>query len=190
MLNIVIFGGPGSGKGTQSDKIASHYELTHISTGDVLRAEIAAKSEVGELANSYISKGNLVPDNVIITILAKKLDDLGETNGVIFDGFPRTIPQAIALKEMLAARGTAVSVMLNLDVDNEELTKRLLLRGQVSGRSDDNLETIKSRLEVYHTSTMPLIDYYKEEGLYAHIEGVGSIDEIFARITSTIDAIK
>ena len=143
MLNIVIFGAPGSGKGTQSELIIKEYGLDHISTGDVLRSEIKNETELGKIAKGFIEKGQLVPDELIVDMLAKVLDSKENSKGVIFDGFPRTIPQAKALKEMLNQRGTDVSIMLNLQVDEEELISRLLERGKVSGRSDDNLETIK-----------------------------------------------
>ena len=187
MLNIVIFGAPGSGKGTQSELIIKEYGLDHISTGDVLRAEIKGETELGKIASGYIEKGQLVPDELIIDILAKVLDSKKESKGVIFDGFPRTIPQAKALKKMLNERNTDVSVMLNLQVDEEELINRLLERGKISGRSDDNLETIKSRLEVYHNQTAPLADYYIGEGKHVAIKGMGTVEEIFGRIK---DAVK
>ncbi|MDL2208996.1 adenylate kinase [Parabacteroides sp. OttesenSCG-928-O15] len=186
MLNVVIFGAPGSGKGTQSEKIISEFGLDHISTGDVLRAEIKSGTELGKIADSYISKGQLVPDELIVDILAKVLDEKKNEKGVIFDGFPRTIPQAEALKKMLNERGTDVSVMLNLQVKESELIERLLKRGQSSGRSDDNLETIQSRLEVYHKQTAPLADYYIKEGKHVAIEGVGTIDDIFEKIKNAL----
>ena len=187
MLNVVIFGAPGSGKGTQSELIIKEFGLEHISTGDVLRAEIKGETELGKIASGYIEKGQLVPDELIIDILAKVLDSKSGSKGVIFDGFPRTIPQAKALKVMLNERNTDVSVMLNLQVDDAELINRLLERGKVSGRSDDNMETITSRLKVYHEQTSPLAEYYIGEGKHVGIEGVGSVDAIFGRIK---DAIK
>ncbi|MDD6209090.1 MAG: adenylate kinase [Bacteroidales bacterium] len=190
MLNIVVFGAPGSGKGTQSELMIKKFGLDHVSTGDVLRAEIKAQSEVGKLAETYISKGELVPDEVIIKVLANVLDAKKNSKGVIFDGFPRTIPQAKALKTMLNERGTDISVMLDLKVDDEELIDRLLKRGQTSGRSDDNLETIKSRLDVYHNYTSPLIDHYKAEGKHKEKKGMGTIEEIFARIEKAIEEVK
>ena len=186
MLNVVIFGAPGSGKGTQSEMIIKQFGLDHISTGDVLRAEIKAQTEIGKLADSFISKGNLVPDEVIIKMLEQVIDEKKECKGIIFDGFPRTIAQAGALKAMLGKRGTDVAVMLDLKVDDEELISRLLERGKRSGRSDDNLETIKSRLEVYENYTAPLINHYKTEGKHIEIQGTGSIEEIFARIEKAI----
>ena len=184
MNNIVIFGGPGSGKGTQSDKLIEHFKLFHISTGDVLRDHIRRGTDHGKVANEYISQGKLIPDELMINILASVLDDNKEATakGVIFDGFPRTIAQAKALKTMLAERGTEVSKVIGLEVPDEELTARLINRGKISGRSDDNEATIKNRLEVYHNQTSPLRDYYIEEGLYAAINGLGTIDEIFGRI--------
>ena len=190
MLNIVIFGAPGSGKGTQSELIIKEYGLDHISTGDVLRSEIKNETELGKIAKGFIEQGQLVPDELIVDMLAKVLDSKENSKGVIFDGFPRTIPQAKALKEMLNKRGTDVSIMLNLQVEEEELINRLLERGKVSGRSDDNLETIKSRLEVYHNQTAPLADYYVGEGKHVAIKGMGSIEEIFDRIKEAVNNVK
>ena len=190
MLNVVIFGAPGSGKGTQSEMIVEKFGLDHISTGDVLRAEIKAQTEIGKLADSYISKGNLVPDEVIVKILGQVIDGKADCKGIIFDGFPRTIAQAEALKEMLKKRTTDVTVMLDLKVDDEELITRLLERGKRSGRSDDNLETIKSRLEVYENYTAPLINHYKAEGKHVEIHGTGSIEEIFSRIEKAINKVR
>lgn len=189
MLNIVIFGAPGSGKGTQSERIIAKYGLNHISTGDVLRAEIKNGTELGKVAKGYIDQGQLLPDALIIDILASVLDSFKESKGVIFDGFPRTIPQAEALKKMLNERGQDVSVMLDLDVPEAELIERLIKRGQESGRADDNMETIKKRLVVYNEQTSPLKYYYKTEGKYQHINGVGTMDAIFAEIASAIDKL-
>ncbi|MBQ8502573.1 MAG: adenylate kinase [Bacteroides sp.] len=190
MLNIVIFGAPGSGKGTQSEKIVAKYGINHISTGDVLRAEIKDGTELGKIAKGYIDQGQLIPDELIIDILAKTLDSFKESKGVIFDGFPRTIPQAEALKKVLAERGQEVSVMLDLDVPEEELMTRLIKRGQESGRADDNEETIKKRLVVYHSQTAPLIDWYKHDGKYRHIQGFGQLEDIFAEICEAVDKVK
>ena len=187
MKNIVIFGAPGSGKGTQSDKIVAKYGYKHISTGDVLRGEIKNGTELGKTAKSYIDNGQLIPDSLMIDILASTYDAFGTVEGVIFDGFPRTIPQAEALKKMLAERGTEVSVMLDLEVPEDELMTRLIKRGKDSGRADDNEETIKKRLEVYHNQTSPLIDWYKKDGKYTHIEGSGELDRIFADICAAIE---
>ena len=190
MLNIVIFGAPGSGKGTQSEKIVEKYGINHISTGDVLRAEIKNGTELGKTAKSYIDQGQLIPDELMIDILARVFDSFEDSKGVIFDGFPRTIAQAEALKKMLAERNQGVSVMLDLDVPEDELMVRLIKRGKDSGRADDNEETIKKRLHVYHSQTSPLIDWYKQEGQYQHIKGQGALEEIFADVCAAIDAAK
>lgn len=188
MKNIVIFGAPGSGKGTQSDLMIEHYGLGHISTGDVLRAEIKKGTELGKTAQSYIDKGNLIPDELMISILANVYDSFGRGHkGVIFDGFPRTIPQAEALKKMLDERGDKVAAMIELDVPEDELMTRLIKRGQDSGRADDNEETIKKRLIVYHSQTQPLIEWYKKEGLHHHINGFGTLERIFGDIRKVID---
>ena len=190
MKNIVIFGAPGSGKGTQSDKMIEKYGLNHISTGDVLRAEIKNGTELGKTAKGYIDNGQLIPDDLMVSILASVYDSFGRDHkGVIFDGFPRTIPQAEALKQMLDERGDKVAAMIELDVPEEELMKRLILRGQQSGRADDNEETIKKRLVVYHSQTQPLIEWYKKEGIHYHINGLGELDRIFADICAVIDGI-
>ena len=188
MKNIVIFGAPGSGKGTQSDLMIEHYGLGHISTGDVLRSEIKKDTELGRLAASYIDGGNLIPDDLMISILAKVYDDYGRGHkGVIFDGFPRTIPQAEALKTMLQERGDKVAAMIELDVPEDELMDRLIKRGKESGRADDNEETIKKRLVIYHQQTQPLIEWYKQEGLHHHINGHGTLERIFSDIKNVID---
>lgn len=189
MLNIVIFGAPGSGKGTQSENLIKKYNLAHISTGDVLRAEMKNGTELGKLAEGYISKGQLVPDDVVIDMLAKVLDEKikAGAKGVIFDGFPRTIPQGEALDKMLAERGEKITTVVSLNVEEEELISRLLKRGQDSGRSDDNYETIKARLDVYNNQTSPLKDHYTKSGKLDPIKGVGTVDEIFGRITEAIE---
>lgn len=189
MLNIVIFGAPGSGKGTQSARIVEKYGLNHISTGDVLRAEIKNGTELGKTAKGYIDQGQLLPDELIIDILASVLDSFKESMGVIFDGFPRTIAQAEALKAMLKERKQEVSVMLDLEVPEDELMTRLIKRGQESGRADDNEETIKKRLTVYHSQTSPLIDWYKADGKYQHINGLGTMDGIFGDIVASIEKL-
>lgn len=189
MLNIVIFGAPGSGKGTQSERIVEKYGINHISTGDVLRAEIKNGTELGKTAKGYIDQGQLIPDELVIDILASVFDSFKDSKGVIFDGFPRTIAQAEALKKMLAERGQDVSVMVDLDVPEEELMVRLIKRGKDSGRADDNEETIKKRLHVYHSQTAPLIDWYKNEKKYQHINGLGTMEGIFAEICEAVDKL-
>ena len=188
MLNIVIFGAPGSGKGTQSERIVEKYGIDHISTGDVLRAEIAAGSELGKSAKELIDNGQLIPDAMMLDILAAKLDKLVDSKGVIFDGFPRTIAQAEALKVMLNERGQDVTAMIELDVPEDELMDRLIKRGQLSGRADDNEETIKKRLVVYNEQTSPLKEWYKNDGKHCYINGLGDLDRIFADIVAAIDS--
>ena len=189
MKNLVIFGAPGSGKGTQSDILVEKYGFDHISTGDVLRSEIKAGSDLGRTAKEYIDNGQLIPDSLMIDILAATYDVLPKTQGVIFDGFPRTIPQAEALKAMLAERGTQVHAMLELNVPDEMLMERLINRGKTSGRADDNEETIAKRLGVYYNQTMPLIEWYEQEGLRNAVKGYGSLEEINANLCAVIDAL-
>lgn len=189
MLNIVIFGAPGSGKGTQSERIVEKYGINHISTGDVLRAEIKNGTELGKTAKGFINQGQLIPDELMIDILASVFDNFKDSKGVIFDGFPRTIAQAEALKKMLADRGQDVSVMLDLDVPEDELMDRLIKRGKESGRADDNEETIKKRLHVYNSQTSPLIDWYKKEEKYQHINGLGTLEDIFTEICGTVEKL-
>ena len=177
MKNLVIFGAPGSGKGTQSDLLVQKYGFDHISTGDVLRAEIKAGTELGNTAKQYIDNGQLIPDA------------LPKTQGVIFDGFPRTIPQADALKAMLAERGTGVHAMLELSVPDEMLMERLINRGKTSGRADDNEETIAKRLSVYHAQTAPLVEWYAQEGIHNPVQGYGSLEDINANLCVVIDAL-
>ncbi|MGM9862125.1 MAG: adenylate kinase [Muribaculaceae bacterium] len=192
MLNIVIFGAPGSGKGTQSERLAARYGLLHISTGEVLREHIARRTKLGIIADSYISKGQLIPDDLMIKVLASVLDDepTASQSGVIFDGFPRTIPQAKALKLMMDEHHSKVHAVIGLEVDENCLMQRMLLRGQQEGRADDNEETIKQRLAVYHQQTSPLREYYIAEGKYCGIDANGSIDDIFARIARAIDPLR
>lgn len=189
MKNLVIFGAPGSGKGTQSDLLVAKYGFRHISTGDVLRSEIKQGTELGRTAQQFIDKGQLIPDELMIEILASVYDSLCPCEGVIFDGFPRTIPQAEALKNMLAQRGTEVSAVLQLEVPEEMLTERLLNRGKTSGRADDNAETIRKRLEVYHSQTAPLAAWYAAEGKLHAIKGYGALEEINAALCEVIDNV-
>ena len=187
MFNLVIFGAPGSGKGTQSDKLISRYGLTHISTGEILRENIAKGTELGKIADKYISKGHLIPDDLVTEMLADEIDAHPGTRGFIFDGFPRTIPQAEALDRILEERGESVHSVIGLEVPDDQLIERLLARGKESGRSDDNLETINKRLQVYHSSTSPLKDFYLGNGRYESIKGTGEIDHIADRIVEAIN---
>lgn len=179
-MNLVIFGGPGSGKGTQSARLIDKYGLYHISTGELLRNHIKRETDIGRTANEYISKGQLIPDELMISIIEDVLDkEAKDKKGIILDGFPRTIPQAEALEEFLKNRGTDVHAVIGLEVPDEELTDRLLKRALESGRSDDNPETIKKRLDVYHTQTTPLREHYIKKGKYIPINGKGSVDDIY-----------
>lgn len=188
MLNLVIFGAPGSGKGTQSAKLIDEYGLYHISTGEVLRDHIARGTELGKVADDYISKGQLIPDDLMIQILDDVLTaNVADKYGVVFDGFPRTIPQAEALKGLLQNRGTDLHAVIGLEVPEEELVNRMIKRGKETGRADDNLETIKNRLAVYHKQTQPLQEYYKNEGKYIAINGHGVVDEIFSHIAEGVE---
>lgn len=191
MLNIVIFGGPGSGKGTQSEKIADRYGLLHISTGEVLRDHIERRTDLGKVADSYISQGMLIPDQLMLKVLQHVLDTHAEaaSAGVIFDGFPRTLPQAEQLDRMLSERGTRLSAVLGLEVNDAELTERMLRRGAQTGRADDNERTIAARIAVFHKQTTPLRDYYSSTGRYFPIDGEGSVDTIFAQICDRLDNI-
>ena len=181
-----MLGAPGAGKGTQAKMIADKYQIPHISTGDIFRANIKNGTELGMEAKKYMDQGLLVPDELTVKILLDRVANEDCKNGYVLDGFPRTIPQAEALKKVLAERGQSVSIMLDLDVPEDELMTRLIKRGQESGRADDNEETIKKRLVVYHSQTAPLIDWYKAEGQYCHINGLGTMEGIFEEICKAI----
>jgi adenylate kinase len=188
MLNIVLFGPPGAGKGTQSEKLISAYNLVHLSTGDILRSEITAGTPLGMEAKKLMDQGILVPDEVVISMISSKLDQNKDANGFIFDGFPRTTAQAEALDKLLKEKNTGISMMLALEVSDEELTKRLLLRGENSGRPDDRDEdVIRKRINEYNTKTAPLKDYYMAQNKYRSVHGIGSIDEIFEGLCNAIN---
>lgn len=188
MLNLVLFGAPGSGKGTQSAKLIDNYGLHHISTGEVLREHIKKETELGKIAKRYIDEGQLIPDELMINILDDVLErEAKGKKGVIFDGFPRTIPQAQALNELLLKRGTELHAVVGLEVPEEELVERMLNRGKETGRADDNLETIKKRLDVYHKQTSPLRDHYMKQNKYLQINGSGNVDDIYRSIAAGID---
>lgn len=187
MLNIVLFGPPGAGKGTQSQKLTEEFQLVHLSTGDIFRYNIKHETALGKLAKSYIDSGNLVPDEVTINMLQAEADKHPEAKGFIFDGFPRTTVQAEALDKFLNTKHTSISIMLALLVDEEELIKRLLLRGKDSGRADDSDENIiRNRIKVYNEQTAIAASYYEAQGKYQGINGVGTIDDIFERLKSAI----
>lgn len=189
MLNLVIFGAPGSGKGTQSEVLIEQFGFDHISTGDLLRAEIKQGSELGKSAKSYIDAGQLVPDSLIIGMIEKVLQERQPKKGLILDGFPRTVAQAEALDALYAKHGTAVHAVLDLQVAEDELIQRLLKRGEESGRSDDNLETIQKRLGIYHAQTAPIAEHYAKKGVHHAIEGSGAIADITARIAKVVNAL-
>ncbi len=189
MINIVLFGPPGAGKGTQSEKLMSGYNLTHLSTGDLFRKNISEGTELGISAQKYMDDGNLVPDEVVIAMVEDMVKNTTNTEGFIFDGFPRTVAQAEALDKLMLANGTPIDMMLALSVDEEELLERLLKRGMVSSRPDDQDPIkIKNRFAVYNRETTPVAEYYSSQGKLYNIEGVGDIEAIFARLTQTIDA--
>ncbi len=189
-INIILFGPPGSGKGTQAAKLVEQYDLLHISTGDLFRHEIGNKTPLGLKAKEYISKGQLVPDTVTIGMLKNKVDANPDVKGFIFDGFPRTIAQAAALDEYLASQGESVSKLIALDVDESEIVTRLLKRGETSGRADDqDASVIKNRIAVYKAETAIVFDHYAKKDLSKSIKGIGTIDEIFNRLSQAIDSI-
>lgn len=190
MLNIVLFGPPGAGKGTQATGLIEKYQLTHLSTGDILRAEIAARTELGLEAKKNMDRGELVPDSVVIGMIEKKIDDNLTGQGFIFDGFPRTTAQASALDQMLAKKSLSIDLMLALEVEKTELVKRLLNRGKDSGRTDDqDMSIIENRIRVYNNDTAPVIAFYARQGKYKAIPGMGSIEEIFGRLCEAINSI-
>lgn len=189
MLNIILFGPPGAGKGTQSEKLIAKYGLVHISTGDVFRA-LDPESELAKMAKSYSDKGDLVPDKVTIEILENEVSNHPNAKGVIYDGFPRTNAQAAALDEFLVSKGSSISLMVALDVPEEELKQRLLKRAEVSGRADDaDPEVIQNRIDNYNRQTAPVAEHYKAQDKLRLVHGVGTIDEIFGRICEMIDAV-
>jgi len=190
MLNLILFGPPGSGKGTQADKLVEKYKLVHISTGDLFRFEMKNETPLGLRAKEYMAKGELVPDEVTVGMLKNRVEQFPDASGFIFDGFPRTIPQAEALDALLASEGTEISGLVALEVPDEEIIKRILLRGETSGRPDDNdADIIRNRIEVYRQETTPVYDYYAKSSKSHSVEGVGTIEDIFGRLCTVIDAL-
>lgn len=191
MINLILFGPPGSGKGTQANNIVEKYELLHISTGDLFRYEMGNDTPLGLKAKEYIAKGELVPDEITIGMLKNKVNDNPDVKGYIFDGFPRTIAQAEALDAFLAEKDSEISALLALNVDDEEIVERILNRGKTSGRADDNDESIiRNRISVYNDETAQVFDYYKAKGKSTSVDGIGTIDEIFDRLSAEIDKNK
>ena len=190
MLNLILFGPPGAGKGTQSEQLIDAYDLKHISTGDLLRAERKAGTELGVKANEYIAKGELVPDKVVVGMVRNFMKEHSASKGFIFDGFPRTTPQAEALDNLLAEFGAKIDIVLGLEVNEDELVKRLLLRGEISGRADDQSEeTIRNRFKEYQTKTLPLMDYYAKKNSYIGVNGMGEIDHIQSSLREEINKV-
>jgi adenylate kinase len=188
MFNLILFGPPGSGKGTQSEKLVEKYDLVHLSTGNLLREEITNKTPLGVEAKSFMDKGQLVPDEVVIGMVDSYFDKHKEARGFLFDGFPRTVAQAIALDKLLELKKTEIAAVLALEVGEEELVKRLLNRGKTSGRSDDSDETvIRKRLHVYSSETSPVADHYKKLRKFQHIKGEGSVADIFTSLSDSIE---
>jgi len=191
MLNIVLFGAPGAGKGTQAVMLAGKHKLVHLSTGDILRKELTAGTELGKQAKTFMDKGEFVPDEVVIGMIRMQIEQNPDANGFIFDGFPRTTAQAEALDKMLNEKELKITSMIALEVEHEELVKRLQIRGESSGRSDDqSLDVISNRIDVYHQKTKPLIGYYDAQGKYNPINGVGEIAEIFDRLSQYVEGLK
>lgn len=189
MINIVLFGAPGCGKGTQAQRLKEHYGIDHVSTGEVIRDQIRRGTELGRSMESYIAQGKLAPDEIVIGMIAEYVAAHKESAGCIFDGFPRTTAQAEEFDRILAEDGESVNVMVYMDVPEEELVKRILLRGKDSGRADDASEdVIRNRISVYRDQTAVVADHYDKHGKYAAIDGVGSMDEVFDRICEVIDA--
>lgn len=188
MINIVLFGAPGCGKGTQAQRLKEHYGIDHVSTGEVIRGHIRRGTELGRSMEACIARGELAPDELVIGMIADYVAAHRDARGCIFDGFPRTTVQAEAFDRLLADEGMKVDLMIDIHVPEEELVRRILLRGKDSGRADDaSEEVIRGRIEVYKRQTAVVADYYTAQGKYASVDGIGTIDEIFRRIADVID---
>lgn len=189
-MRLILFGPPGAGKGTQAKKITDKYVAAHISTGDMLRAAVKNGTELGILASSYMEKGELVPDGVVIGIIKDRIAESDAQNGFMLDGFPRTVPQAEALSEMLNSTGSSIDAVISIEVDDEEIVKRILERQKIEGRKDDTEDVVRNRLNVYRNQTEPLKSYYADEGVLHEVDGIGSIDEVFGKIDSVLAGLR
>jgi len=189
MLNIALFGPPGSGKGTQSEFLLEKYKLEHISTGDILRDQISRQTDLGMQAKQLIDKGQLVPDELIVQLLEARMTEKADANGFLFDGFPRNNSQAVILEKLLSKLNTSLTCMISLEVNQDELMRRLLERAKIQGRSDDTEEVILARFKEYESKTMPVIEFYKNKGIYIPVKGVGTVKEIFESIVNVVDKL-
>ncbi|MNK12329.1 adenylate kinase [compost metagenome] len=187
MLNFVLFGPPGAGKGTQSEKLIEKYQLIHISTGDLFRAHIKNQSPLGQQVSALIAEGQLVPDEITIAMLEEEVDKNPQAKGFIFDGFPRTVPQAQALDEFLVSKGSSIAGVIALDVDQDELTKRIAQRQIETGRVDDQADKLQKRIEEYFSKTIHVLPYYEAQNKLSKVNGIGKIDDIFANLSAVID---
>jgi adenylate kinase len=191
MIHLILFGPPGAGKGTQAQALVSHFNFMHVSTGDLLRSEIAEKTELGLEAKRFIDAGELVPDETVIGMIHNLIDRICGVPGVIYDGFPRTVAQALSLDGMLTSCRQGITALLSLEVPHDELVNRLLIRGESSGRSDDtDIATIENRISVYEAKTRPLLEFYEKQGKYHPIQGVGTIEDISQRLINTVKALE
>lgn len=189
-MRLILFGPPGAGKGTQANNIANSYVAAHISTGDMLRAAVKNGADLGTLAKSYMDKGELVPDNVIIGIIKDRINEGDTKKGFMLDGFPRTIAQAEALSEMLEAESESIDTVVSIEVNDEEIIERILQRAKIEGREDDTEDIVRNRLNVYHNQTEPLKAYYESAGVLAEVDGMGTIDEVFERIQAVLEKVE
>lgn len=189
-MKLILFGPPGAGKGTQANKIEDNYDTAHISTGDMLRSAVKNGTELGRLAKSYMDKGELVPDGVVIGIIKDRISESDAKKGFMLDGFPRTVPQAEALSEMLNSQGESIDAVISIEVDDREIITRILERQKIEGRQDDTEDVVRNRLDVYRNQTEPLKSYYGDEGVLYEVDGMGTVDEVFERIDSVLAGLK